>query len=149
MSEASLLTFMIFISPITPAFGISSEERSQNLSRLGFVAAELARAGAAVIAAPIAPSKASREAIKDTVLHTAGAGGNFFTIHVNTPLEHCEEHDRRGVYAKAKAGELKGVPGVDEVYEAPEKADLVVDVTTQSVPEIVHSEYFFGICGHH
>ncbi|KAK7687026.1 Sulfate adenylyltransferase [Cerrena zonata] len=121
------------------AFGISSDERSQNLQRLGFVAAELARAGAAVIAAPIAPSKASREAIKETVVHTAGAGGNFFTIHVATPLEHCEEHDRRGIYAKAKAGELKGVPGIDVVYEAPEKADLVVDVTTQSVPEIVHS----------
>ncbi|KAI0081266.1 ATP-sulfurylase [Panus rudis PR-1116 ss-1] len=121
------------------AFGIPPEERAKNLTRLGFVAAELARAGAAVIAAPIAPSKASRDAIKDVVTHSAGAGANFFTIHVATPLEHCETYDRRGVYAKARAGELKHVPGIDETYEAPEKADLVVDVTTQSIPEIVHS----------
>ncbi|CAL1707659.1 unnamed protein product [Somion occarium] len=124
---------------LDPSFGITADERSKNLQHLGFVAAELARAGAAVIAAPIAPSKASRDAIKDTVVHSAGAGGNFFTIHVATPLEHCESNDRKGIYSRARAGELKGVPGVDEPYEVPEKADLIADVTTQSVPEIVHS----------
>lgn len=121
------------------ASSVSPEERSKNLQRLGFVTAELARAGAAVIAAPVAPQKASRDAIKETVIHTAGAGGNFFTIHVATPLEHCEVNDRKGVYARARAGELKGTAGVDVVYEAPERADLTVDVTTQSIPEIVHS----------
>jgi sulfate adenylyltransferase len=110
------------------------------LQRLAFVSAELARAGAAVIAAPIAPQKTSRDAIKDTVIHTAGAGGNYFTVHVATPLEYCEEHDRKGVYTRARAGELKCVAGVDEVYEAPEHADLTVDASTQSIPEIVHSE---------
>ncbi|KAI0093255.1 ATP-sulfurylase [Irpex rosettiformis] len=120
-------------------FSSTSEQRSKDLQRLGFVTAELARAGAAVIAAPIAPQKSSRDAIKDTVIHTAGAGGNFFTVHVATPLEFCETADRRGVYARARAGELKGVAGVDEVYEAPERADLTVDASTQSIPEIVHS----------
>ncbi len=123
------------------AFTASEEERSKNLQRLSFVSAELARAGAAVIAAPIAPKKESRDAIKDTVVHTAGAGGNFFTVHVATPLEHCESTDRKGVYARARTGELKGVAGVDEVYDVPERADLTVDVSIQSVPEIVHSEY--------
>lgn len=121
------------------SFTESSEERSKNLRRLGFVAAELARAGAAVIAAPIAPLQASRDAIKETVLHSAGAGGNFFTVHVATPLEHCEASDRKGVYVRARVGELKGVAGVDIVYEIPDRADLTVDVTTQSIPEIVHS----------
>ena len=79
---------------------------------MGFVTAELARAGAAVIAAPVAPQKASRDAIKETVIHSAGAGGNFFTIHVATPLEHCEVNDRKGVYQRARAGELAGVAGV-------------------------------------
>ncbi|PSR98931.1 hypothetical protein PHLCEN_2v4251 [Hermanssonia centrifuga] len=121
-------------------FTASEEERSKNLQRLSFVSAELARAGAAVIAAPIAPKKESRDAIKDTVVHTAGAGGNFFTVHVATPLEHCESTDRKGVYARARTGELKGVAGVDEVYDVPERADLTVDVSIQSVPEIVHND---------
>jgi len=120
-------------------FSSTPEQRSNELQRLGFVSAELARAGAAVIAAPIAPQQSSRDAIKDTVIHTAGAGGNFYTVHVATPLEHCELYDRKGVYARARAGELKGIAGVDEVYEAPERADLTVDASTQSIPEIVHS----------
>ncbi|PCH43783.1 ATP-sulfurylase [Wolfiporia cocos MD-104 SS10] len=120
-------------------FSYSPEEREKNLQRVAFVASELARAGAAVVAAPIAAKQVSRDAIKDTVLHSAGAGANFFTVHVATPLEHCEATDRRGIYARARKGELTGVAGVDEVYEAPERADLTVDVTKQSIPEIVHS----------
>lgn len=123
------------------AFSYSPEERSRNLERVAFVAAELARAGAAVIAAPIAPKQALRDVAQDTVLHSAGAGANFFTIHVATPLQYCEAHDRKGVYARAKNGELKHVPGVDEVYETPERPDLTVDITKQSIPEIVHSEF--------
>lgn len=73
------------------------------------------------------------------MLQTAGSGGNIFTIHVATPLEHCEATDRRGVYRAARSGQLKGVAGVDEVYEAPERADLVVDLTQQTIPEIVTS----------
>ncbi|GJE92204.1 ATP-sulfurylase [Phanerochaete sordida] len=121
------------------SFTESAEERATNLQRLGFVAAELARAGAAVIAAPIAPQRASRDLIKETVLQSAGAGGNFFTVHVATPLEHCEASDRKGVYSRARSGELKGVAGIDVTYEAPDRADLTVDVTSQSIPEIVHS----------
>jgi len=120
-------------------FTVSTEERSKNLERLGFVSAELARAGAAVIAAPTAPKQVSRDVIQETVIHSAGAGGNFYTVHVATPLEHCEAHDRRGLYKKARAGELKGVAGIDEEYEIPERPELTVDVASQSIPEIVHS----------
>ena len=91
------------------AFGKTSEERSKDISRLAFVSAELARAGAAVIAAPSTPKEAARAALKETVLQSAGPGGNFFTIHVSTPLAACEERDRAGVYAAARRGELKGV----------------------------------------
>ncbi|OBZ68251.1 Sulfate adenylyltransferase [Grifola frondosa] len=115
------------------------EERSKDLQRLGFVAAELARAGAAVIVAPVAPKQASRDTIKSTVNHSAGAGANLFTIHVATPLEHCEATDRKNVYVRARKGEINGVAGVDEVFETPERPELTVDVTSQSVPEIVHS----------
>ena len=129
-------------SCLSIAFSYTPEERIKNLERIGFVAAELARAGAAVVAAPIAPSQVARDAVKDTVIHTAGAGGNFFTIHVATPLEFCEAHDRRNVYSRARKGELRNVPGVDEEYETPERPDLTVDLSKQSVPEIVHSEWF-------
>jgi len=61
-------------------------------------------------------------------------------IHVATPLEHCEKTDRHGLYAQARRGEIKGFAGVDEPFETPEGADLIVDVTKQSISEIVHSK---------
>ena len=76
------------------------------------------------------------------MLHSGGPGGNFFTIHVATPLAYCERTDRRGVYAKARAGEIRGFPGVDDEFEAPVGADLTVDTMQQNIPEIVHSEFF-------
>lgn len=128
---------------LSSELGFSADERHINTERIAFVAAELARAGAAVIAAPIAPHERSRQAARDTVIQSGGAGGNFFLIHVATPLEYCERQDRKGIYAKARRGEIQGFTGVDEVYETPERTDLTVDVATQSVPEIVHSESFF------
>ncbi|TFK44399.1 hypothetical protein BDQ12DRAFT_620462 [Crucibulum laeve] len=124
---------------LSSELGFSAEDRHLNTQRIAFVASELTRSGAAVIAAPIAPHERSREAARETVLQNGGAGGNFFLIHVATPLEHCEKTDRRGIYAKARRGEIKGFTGVDDVYENPERADLTVDVTKQSIPEIVHS----------
>lgn len=125
------------------AYSKTAEERSKDLQRLAFVSAELARAGAAVITAPIAPRAAARDALKETVLQSAGPGGNFFTVHVATPLAHCEEHDRAGVYAAARRGELQGVAGVDEEFEAPARADLTVDLTNESVSEAVTSKSLF------
>lgn len=98
-----------------------------------------------MVAAPIAPQERTRQAVKDTIIHSGGAGGNFFLIHVATPLEHCERTDRRGVYAKARRGEIVGFPGVDKEYETPSGADLTVDVVSQSVPEIVHSKSFLAL----
>ena len=122
-----------------PAFSTTPEERSKNLQRMSFVAAELARAGAAVIFAPTVHSQAARDTVKNTILQQAGAGANFFAIHVATPLEHCEANDRKGVYARARKGEIIGVAGVDEEFEPFERPQLTVDVTKQNIPEIVHS----------
>ncbi|KAJ7595032.1 hypothetical protein C8J56DRAFT_928242 [Mycena floridula] len=119
--------------------GLSSLERYQSIQRIAFVAAELTRAGAAVVAAPTAPSEQSRQSARNTVVQSGGAGGNFYLIHVATPQEHCEKTDRTGLYAKARSGVIEGFPGVDTVFEEPSRADLTVDVTTQSIPEIVHS----------
>ncbi|KAJ9115004.1 Sulfate adenylyltransferase [Naganishia vaughanmartiniae] len=116
----------------------TAEDKDANVQRIGFVAAELSRAGAAVVAAPTAPSAKSRKAFKELVKSTGG--GNFFMVHVATPLEHCEKTDRTGRYKRARNGELKGFAGVDLAYEAPEDADLVVDLTKDTVPEIVHGK---------
>ncbi|KDQ62121.1 hypothetical protein JAAARDRAFT_189492 [Jaapia argillacea MUCL 33604] len=124
---------------LSSELSFTKEGRAEHIHRIAFVAAELARSGAAVICAPIAPHEDSREHAKDYILQNAGSGGNFFLIHVATPLEHCEATDRKGVYAKARSGEITGFPGVDDVYEVPSRASLTVDVTTQTVPEIVHA----------
>lgn len=138
--SVSLLLGEAVRQELSSEFGYSKSERHQNLQRIAFVAAELARAGAAVIASPLAPHESSRAAARETVLQLGGAGGNFFLVHVATPLEYCEKTDRRGVYARARSGELENFTGVSDPYETPERPDLVVDVTTQSVPEIVHSK---------
>ncbi|KAF8639567.1 hypothetical protein AX17_001469 [Amanita inopinata Kibby_2008] len=119
--------------------GHTAEERQANIQQIAFVSAELARAGAAVIAAPVVATERSRLAARDTVVQAGGAGGNFFLIHVATSLEECERRDRRCIYASARRGELKGVAGIDDVYEIPDEADLTVDIATQSIPEIVHN----------
>ncbi|RAO72802.1 uncharacterized protein BHQ10_008814 [Talaromyces amestolkiae] len=119
---------------LSSELGFSREDRDKNIQRIAFVAAELTKAGAAVIAAPIAPYEASRKAARDTI----SAVGTFILVHVATPLEYCEKTDKRGIYEKARRGEIKGFTGVDDPYEAPAKADLVVDVEKQSVRSIVH-----------
>ena len=139
--SVSLLLGEAVRQELSSELGYSKAERHQNLQRIAFVAAELARAGAAVIASPLAPHESSRAAARETVLQSGGAGGNFFLVHVATPLEHCEKTDRRGVYAKARTGEIKDFTGISDPYEKPERPDLVVDVTKQGVPEIVHSKY--------
>lgn len=116
--------------------------------------AELSRAGAAVVCTPIAPYVATRQAFKDYVVQHGGAGGgSHFLVHVATPLEYCEKTDRRGTYAKARAGKYVGFTGIgsssllplpadsatDDPYEAPVNPNLVVDCSKQSVSEVVHS----------
>ncbi|KAL7621222.1 Sulfate adenylyltransferase [Parahypoxylon ruwenzoriense] len=119
---------------LSSELGFSREDRSKNIARIAFVAGELTRSGAAVIAAPIAPFDQDRAAAKEAVEKY----GDFYLVHVATPLEYCEKTDKRGIYAKARAGEIKGFTGVDDPYEAPSKPDLVVDCETQTVRSIVH-----------
>lgn len=136
--SVSLLLGETVRSELSSELGFSSEDRHKNIQRIAFVAAELTRAGAAVIAAPIAPYEASRQQAKETIQKTGGSG-NFFMVHVDTPLEVCEATDRRGNYAKARAGQIKGFTGVDDPYEKPTSANLTVDLTQMTVAEVVHS----------
>jgi sulfate adenylyltransferase len=119
---------------LSSELGFTAEDRHTNIQRISFVASELTRAGAAVIAAPIAPYERSRKYAKDAV----SQAGQFFLVHVATPLEYCEKTDKRGIYERARRGEIKGFTGVDDPYEAPTNANLTVDTSTQSVRSIVH-----------
>ena len=137
--SVSLLLGDTVRSELSAELGFSHEDRHKNLLRIAFVAAELSRAGAAVVATPLAPYEESRKAAKQYIQQHGGAGGGtFFLVHVATPIEYCEKNDRRGVYARARRGEIKGFTGVDDPYEAPNNADLTVDCSKQSVLEIVH-----------
>jgi sulfate adenylyltransferase len=121
-------------SGLSSELGFTRQDRDKNIARIAFVAAELTKAGAAVIAAPIAPFEVSRNQAKETVSQF----GSFFLIHVATSLEYAEKTDRRGVYKRARNGEIKNFTGVDDPYEKPTKPDLVVDIEKGSVRGAVH-----------
>jgi sulfate adenylyltransferase len=119
---------------LSSELGFSQEDRNKNIARIAFVAAELTKAGAAAIVAPIAPFDASRQTARETIEKY----GSFYLVHVATPLEYAEKTDKRGIYKKARAGEIKGFTGVDDPYEAPTKPDLVVDISKTNVRTAVH-----------
>ncbi|HKT05120.1 MAG TPA: adenylyl-sulfate kinase, partial [Rugosimonospora sp.] len=98
--------------------------------RIGWVAAEVARHGGLAVCCPIAPY-ASARATARRLAREAGAG--FVLVYVSTPIEVCEARDRKGLYAKARAGQLTGMTGVDDPYEAPTDAELVLDTSGTSV----------------
>ena len=132
--SVSLLVGETVRSELSSELGFSHSDRSKNIQRIAFVASELTKAGAAVIAAPIAPFEASRQAARETISQY----GSFYLVHVATSLEYSEKTDKKGVYARARRGSIKGFTGVDDPYQAPEKPDLKVDLQTTSVRSVVH-----------
>ena len=117
---------------LSSELGFSREHRDLNIRRIGFVAAEVARSGGIAICAPIAPYDGVR---KDVRVMSEAAGG-FILVHVATSLEVCEQRDRKGLYAKARAGLIKQFTGISDPYEAPEDAELVIDTSAASPNEI-------------
>jgi sulfate adenylyltransferase len=107
---------------LSKGLGFSKEDRDTNIRRIGFVAAEIVRHGGAVVAAAVSPYRDTR----DEVRHMVGAD-HFVEVFVDTPLEICERRDSKGVYAKARSGEITGFTGIDDPYEAPEAPDIVLD----------------------
>jgi sulfate adenylyltransferase len=110
----------------------SKQDRETNILRIGWVAAEISRHGGLAVCSPIAPFDATRQQVRAMVEE---AGGAFFLIHVATPLEECERRDRKGLYAKARAGEIPEFTGISSPYEEPDDADVRVDTTGRSIDE--------------
>jgi adenylylsulfate kinase len=102
--------------------GFSAQDREENIRRIGAVAKLFSEAGLITLTAFISPYRRDRDAVRATMPE-----GDFIEIFVDAPLEVCEKRDPKGLYKKARAGELKGFTGIDDPYEAPVKAELVLD----------------------
>jgi adenylylsulfate kinase len=117
---------------LTADLGFTREDRDTNVQRVGFVARLLARNGVVVLVPVIAPYAAARAQVR--AQHEAG-GTTFVEVHVATPLEVCAERDVKGLYAKQRAGEVRGLTGVDDPYEIPESPELRLDTQGLTVEE--------------
>ena len=115
---------------LSSELGFSKEHRDINIRRIGYVASEITKNGGIAICAPIAPYDALRKAVRSMVEPVGG----FILVHIATPLEVCEGRDRKGLYAKARAGIVKEFTGISDPYEEPKDAEVVID-TTDLTPE--------------
>ncbi len=113
---------------LSSELGFSKEHRDINIRRIGWVASEITKNGGIAICAPIAPYDGVRKEVRSMVEPTGG----FVLVHVSTPLEVCEARDRKGLYAKARAGIVKEFTGISDPYEEPADAEVVIDTTEVS-----------------
>lgn len=110
----------------------SKEDRETNIRRIGWVAAEISRHGGLAVCSPIAPFDETRQQVREMV---EDAGGAFFLVHVATPLEECERRDRKGLYARARRGEIPEFTGISSPYEEPDDAAVRVDTTGRTIED--------------
>lgn len=114
---------------LSKGLGFSKEDRDINIRRIGFVAAEIVRHGGTVVCAAVSPYRATRNDVRAMV-----GSDHFVEVYVNTPLEVCEQRDYKGMYAKARRGEITGFTGIDDPYEPPEHPEIELD-TVHHTPE--------------
>jgi sulfate adenylyltransferase len=124
---------------LSSELGFSKEHRDLNIRRIGFVASEITRGGGVAICAPIAPYDSVRHEVREMVQSCGG----FILVHVSTPLEVCEQRDRKGMYAKARAGIIKEFTGISDPYEVPEDADVRIDTSRMTPDEAVREVLSF------
>ena len=131
--RVSLLDGDIVRTNLSSELGFSKAHRDINIRRIGFVASEITKHGGTAICAPIAPYQATRRAVRALIEEWGG----FLEIHVSTSIEVCEQRDRKGLYAKARAGLIPEFTGVSDPYEVPENPELAIDTSRYSVDEAV------------
>ncbi len=116
---------------LSSELGFSREHRDLNIQRIGYVASEITKNRGVAVCAPIAPYAGTRRVVRDLISEYGG----FVEVHVATPIEVCEARDRKGLYAKARAGLIKEFTGIDDPYEAPQKPEIVIDTAELSAEE--------------
>jgi sulfate adenylyltransferase len=112
---------------LSKGLGFGKEDRDTNVRRIGFVAAEIVRHGGVVIAAAVSPYRASRNDVRNMI-----GKERFIEVYVDTPLEICERRDTKGMYARARRGEIKGFTGIDDPYEPPVSPEIVLETISTS-----------------
>ena len=115
---------------LTKGLGFSKEDRDENIRRIGFVSHLLTRNGVIVLVSAISPYRAVRDEVRERI-------GSFLEVYVNAPLEVCEDRDVKGLYERARAGEIKGFTGIDDPYEEPLNPELECRTDKESLEESV------------
>jgi len=118
---------------LSTSLTFTREHRDLNIQRIGFVAAQITRARGIALSAAIAPYEGARKTARSIVEREGG----FMEVYVSTPLNVCEERDRKGLYAKARKGLIKGFTGIDDPYESPSKPEITIDTSKYSVRQAV------------
>lgn len=113
---------------LTKGLGFSKEDRDENIRRIGFVSHLLSRNGVFVLVSAISPYRDVRDEVRNRI-------GDFLEVYVNAPLEVCEERDVKGLYKKARAGEIKGFTGIDDPYEEPLNPEVECRTDLESLEE--------------
>ncbi len=128
--QVSVLDGDVVRTHLSKGLGFSREDRDTNITRIGYVAAEISRHGGAVICAAVSPYAATRNHVRQ--MHREGT---FLEVFVDTPVAVCEVRDVKGFYAKARSGEIKGFTGVDDPYEAPANPELTLPTANRTAEE--------------
>ena len=121
--------------------GFSAQDREENIRRIGAVAKLFAESGTIALTAFISPYRSDRDRVRNTMSST-----DFFEVFVDTPLSVCEQRDPKGLYKKARTGQLKGFTGIDDPYEAPLTPELVLEAGEKSADELADEVIFFLKC---
>lgn len=116
---------------LSSELGFSKEHRDLNVRRIGYVASEITKARGVAICAPIGPYQETRRAVRNSI-ENYGMGG-FIEVYVSTALEVCEQRDKKGLYAKARSGQLKNFTGIDDPYEIPDKPEVTLDTAVLTI----------------
>lgn len=132
--QATLLDGDVVRTNLSKGLGFSREDRDINVNRIGFVASEIVRHGGVAICAAVSPYRQSRNQVRQMFNE-----GRFMEVFVDTPLDVCESRDSKGMYAKARRGEIKDFTGIDDVYEVPENAEITLDTVTKTARENARS----------
>ena len=128
--QVTLLDGDVVRNHLSRGLGFSKEDRDTNIRRIGFVAAEIVKHQGTVICAAVSPYRATRNDVRNTV-----GAKRFIEVFVNTPLEECERRDVKGMYTKARRGEIKNFTGIDDPYEAPVQPEIVIDTLSNPAEE--------------
>ena len=122
--QVTILDGDVVRTHLSKGLGFSKEDRDTNIRRIGYVASEIVRHGGVAICAAVSPYRATREDVRNMV-----GQEHFVEVFVDTPLEVCEQRDLKGMYAKARRGEIKGFTGIDDPYEPPSNPEIVLTTT--------------------